>query len=380
MRAFMLFYLAIYGSMNGYLLWRAKGALSLGLKGTTLIGFWIIMMVAAPVAMHLCERAGMEKTARLFAWAGWCWLGFIFLFICASLPLDIFRAAGALLRLVFGPKMAAFVPGSKLAFLTAVSLSLTGNVYGFFEARAIRTERIVIHSSKVPKGIGRFRIVQISDVHFGLILREGLMSSIARVVDQAQPDILVSTGDLVDGASSSLDGLSSRLAALPARDGKFAVTGNHEFYAGIEQSLAFTKKAGFTVLRQEKTAIGGWLTLVGVDDPAGSRFKEGKALPDEKPVLDLAVPSSFIVLLKHQPVVEKGAAGHFDLQLSGHIHGGQIFPFNFVVRLSYPLWCGLTKLPEGGEVYVSRGTGTWGPPVRLFEPPEITIIDLEPAH
>ncbi len=374
----MLFYLAVYGSMNGYLLWRAKAALSLGLKGASVLGLWIILMVTAPIAMHLCEQAGMEKTARLLAWVGWCWLGLVFLFVCASIPLDLVRGAGALSRMAFGPRAAAFAPGSKLAFLVAVSLSLAGNVYGFFEARAIRTEHLVIHSSKAPQSIGRFRIVQISDVHFGLILRQGLMSSISRIVDEAQPDLLVSTGDLVDGEPSRLDGLSSRLAALPARAGKFAVTGNHEFYAGIEKSLEFTRKAGFTVLRQERARVNSWLTLVGVDDPAGTRH--GAPKPDEAPLLAQAGPSSFILLLKHQPVVEKAAAGHFDLQLSGHLHGGQIFPFNFVAKLSYPFWCGLARLPEGGEVYVSRGAGTWGPPARLFEPPEITVIDLEPSN
>lgn len=379
MATFLLFYIAIYGSMNGYLLWRARAALSLGSKGTMLLGGWLLLMILAPLLMRLCERAKLESAAKIMAWIGWCWLGFLFLFICASVAFDLLRGTGTLAGLAFGERVARFAPSVNLAFFLAITLSLLGNVYGFFEARAIRTEHIVIRSAKVPKEVGRFRIVQISDVHFGLILRRGLMSRMASAVKAARPDLLVSTGDLVDGEPSALDGLSDRLAALPARVGKFAVTGNHEFYAGIEKSLEFTRKAGFTVLRQEQAGVGNWLTVVGVDDPAGSHLNNGHGAPDERPILAAADPSKFILLLKHQPVLKEGAAGRFDLQLSGHVHGGQIFPFNFVTRLSYPMRCGLTRLPEGGGLYVSRGTGTWGPPVRLGAPPAITVIDLEPV-
>jgi hypothetical protein len=380
MATFLLFYLAIYGSMNGYLLWRARAALSLGAKGTMLLGGWLLLMILAPVLMRMCERANLVGIARVMAWIGWCWLGFLFLFICASVAFDLLRGTGTLAGLAFGEQVARFAPSVRLSFFVALTISLLGNVYGFFEARAIRTEHIVIRSAKVPREVGRFRIVQISDVHFGLILRRGLMGRMASAVQASLPDLLVSTGDLVDGDVSELDGLSDRLAALPARVGKFAVTGNHEFYAGIQKSLEFTRKAGFTVLRQEQARVGNWLTVVGVDDPAGSHLNNGQGAPDERPILAAADPSNFIILLKHQPVIKEGAAGRFDLQLSGHVHGGQIFPFNFVARLSYPFWRGLATIPEGGEIYVSRGTGTWGPPVRFGAPPEITVIDLESLH
>jgi predicted MPP superfamily phosphohydrolase len=363
--------------MNGYLLWRARAALSLGAKGTMLLGGWLLLMILAPVLMRMCERANLVGIARVMAWIGWCWLGFLFLFICASVAFDLLRGTGTLAGLAFGEQVARFAPSVRLSFFVALTISLLGNVYGFFEAREIRTEHIVIRSAKVPREVGRFRIVQISDVHFGLILRRGLMGRMASAVQASLPDLLVSTGDLVDGDVSELDGLSDRLAALPARVGKFAVTGNHEFYAGIEKSLEFTRKAGFTVLRQEQARVGNWLTVVGVDDPAGSHLNNGQGAPDERPILAAADPSNFIILLKHQPVIKEGAAGRFDLQLSGHVHGGQIFPFNFVARLSYPFWRGLATIPEGGEIYVSRGTGTWGPPVRFGAPPEITVIDLE---
>jgi hypothetical protein len=163
MTAFLVFYLAIYGSMNGYLLWRARAALSLGAKGTMLLGGWLLLMILAPVLMRMCERANLVGIARVMAWIGWCWLGFLFLFICASVAFDLLRGTGTLAGLAFGEQVARFAPSVRLSFFVALTISLLGNVYGFFEARAIRTEHIVIRSAKVPREVGRFRIVQISN-------------------------------------------------------------------------------------------------------------------------------------------------------------------------------------------------------------------------
>jgi predicted MPP superfamily phosphohydrolase len=160
--------------------------------------------------------------------------------------------------------------------------------------------------------------------------------------------------------------------------GKFAVTGNHEFYAGIDQALAFTAAAGFRVLRGEAVPVGDYLTVAGIDDPAGAR-REGAPLPDEVPLLAKAQRNRFLLLLKHQPRIRPGAVGLFDLQLSGHVHKGQIFPFNLLTWLSYRIRCGLTELEGGSRLYTSRGTGTWGPPIRFLAPPEVTVITLTPA-
>jgi hypothetical protein len=164
--------------------------------------------------------------------------------------------------------------------------------------------------------------------------------------------------------------------SIPAPLGKYAVTGNHEFYAGIGPALDFTRRAGFTVLRGELAIVGGILRIAGVDDPAGeamgagSRRLEAETLGGE--------PSSlFTLLLKHRPVLSADAQSRVDLQLSGHTHRGQIFPFRFLVRLSYPFLAGLYAREDGGALYVSRGTGTWGPRMRFLSSPEITVIDIE---
>ena len=145
--------------------------------------------------------------------------------------------------------------------------------------------------------------------------------------------------------------------------------GNHEVYAGLESSLHFLRSAGFTVLRGESVAAGG-IILAGVDDPsAGTDGQQSVAVHAPGNTDD------YVVLLKHQPVADKQIP--FDLQLSGHVHGGQIFPFGLLTRLVYGVGTGLTRLGDGRLLYVSRGTGTWGPPIRLLAEPEITLITLE---
>jgi len=157
--------------------------------------------------------------------------------------------------------------------------------------------------------------------------------------------------------------------------GKYAVTGNHEFHAGIGRSLAFAEEAGFTVLRGEKLEIPGLIIMAGVDDVRANRFG-GHGKTSEKQLLSDLPENQFTILLKHRPLVESGSEGLFDLQLSGHTHGGQIFPFSLLIKLLYPIDKGLLPLRDGVFLYVNRGSGTWGPPMRFLVPPEVTIIDL----
>ncbi|MEK6776566.1 MAG: hypothetical protein AABY87_06780 [bacterium] len=173
----------------------------------------------------------------------------------------------------------------------------------------------------------------------------------------------------------NLDGLSELMAGIRPRYGKFAVMGNHEYYAGIGQTLDFTRKAGFTMLRDEGVSAGCGISIAGVDDPAGRRYGL-KDQVSEKALLQGLPHGPFTLLLKHRPVVDQGSVGLFDLQLSGHVHKGQIFPFNLIAWFYYPLRAGESVLGNGSHLYVSRGSGTWGPPIRFLAPPEITVIEL----
>jgi predicted MPP superfamily phosphohydrolase len=256
-------------------------------------------------------------------------------------------------------------------------LSLAIAIYGYFEALNIRTERVVIKTHKIPEEIGRLRIVHISDVHVGLIVGEKRLMRILAEVKNASPDILVSTGDLVDGQIDNITKLADLFKEIQPAFGKFAVTGNHEFYAGMDQALNFTKKAGFRVLRGEGIATGGIINIAGVDDPDGKRYNLYIDMP-EKELLSSLPADKFTILLKHRPEVDNDAQVFFDLQLSGHTHKGQIFPFSIITELYYrnTTHAGKLRLVNDSYLYVSRGTGTWGPPMRFLSPPEVTVIDL----
>jgi len=191
-------------------------------------------------------------------------------------------------------------------------------------------------------------------------------------VREAKPDMLVSTGDLLDGELDNIMADAERFAAIETPAGKFAVLGNHEYYAGVSRSIEFTEAAGFQILRDDVTQAAG-LTIFGEDDITG---RKPGATPKSAAFLKALAEkqNGFVLLLKHQPHIREKA--NFNLQLSGHTHGGQLFPFGFIVKLYFPRIYGLHTLAENKLLYISRGTGTWGPPVRIFAPPEITVIDL----
>jgi predicted MPP superfamily phosphohydrolase len=206
---------------------------------------------------------------------------------------------------------------------------------------------------------------------------------VRRVVEQVnalRPDLVAVTGDLVDGSVRDLGRAVAQLGRLEARHGVFFVTGNHEYYSGVGSWVAELGRLGIRVLRNERVVIGdagASLDLAGVDDWGARRYGAGADLGR---ALDGRDPDRALVLLAHQPRgVEEAVRAGVELQLSGHTHGGQIFPFSLLVGAVYPYVRGLYAHEEGdrsGHVYVSRGTGYWGPPLRLGSPPEIAKIVL----
>jgi hypothetical protein len=202
------------------------------------------------------------------------------------------------------------------------------------------------------------------------------LTRIVEAVKQAKPDIFVSTGDLVDGELDGLNSLSNLLHEVKAPYGKFGITGNHEYYAGITKAIEFTERSGFRLLRDESVTIPGLINIAGVDDPAGRAYSSQVQGISERALLSKLPREQFTLFLKHRPVVENDVTGLFDLQLSGHVHKGQIFPFRLVTRLFFSWIDGLYHLPGNLLLYVSRGSGTWGPPMRFLAPPEVTVIEL----
>lgn len=375
MSLFLTVFFLLYAGMHWYAFIKARAAFAFGAGIGMTLALFMLVMILMPFIIHYLEKYDFDEIARPTAFAGYSWMGALFLFCSASVAIDCCRLVIRGAALLAGKNTAPMYISDYRSFMIALIISLAAAVYGYFDARDIRTERLVIRTHKISRETGMIRIVQISDVHLGLIVREDRLKLILDAVRKAAPDILVSTGDLVDGQLSRLNGLAAMLNEIKPRYGKFAITGNHEFFAGVEQSVNFTEEAGFTVLRGGDAAVpAGPIVIVGVDDPTAGRF--GLPAVSEQELLRKLPADKFIVLLKHRPIVDRNSLGLFDLQLSGHVHKGQIFPFSILTKIYYPVYAGYAKLPGNAHLYVSRGSGTWGPPIRFLAQPEVTIIDL----
>ena len=375
MSLFLLSFLLIYGSMHAYALFRAKTALAFG-PGTTLALLLLLsLLLCAPIATRLLGRHGYEVSARTVAHVGYLWMGFLFFLTCLNLSADLLRRALAALGRGGIAANAARELAGRSAFLCIAGLAVALSAYSIVEATRIEVVRVRIVTDRLPASVPSLRIAQITDLHLGLIHRVGKAREVAALVAREQPDIFVSTGDLVDGQLDGVEELAEILRGIPAPRGKIAVLGNHEYYAGIDRTIAFTRKSGFTLLRDEAVTIDDAVRVAGVDDPAGAQF--GRTVgTSEAALLGNRPDGRFTLLLKHRPKLDPATGGNFDLQLWGHTHPGQIFPFRLLTRLIYPLLAGDHPVTGGGILHVSRGTGTWGPPMRFLASPEITVVDI----
>ncbi len=368
MTTFLLIFLSIYSAMHAVVFFRTRVLLPAKGYAQWFLVIFMLFMIITPITARILEKNGYDKPAQILAFIGFSWLGFMLLSFLGGLAMNVVDLISwGLNRIVdfHAPLLSGKIPALCLVGLTVV---LCG--YGFFEAKKSKIERLHIETDKLPTGANPFIIVQISDVHLGLTARSRFIKSLVDRINGLHPDILVCTGDLIDGKVDHLPDMSDLLNQIHARYGKYAVTGNHEYYVGLDDSLKFFRKSGFTVLRGESRKIDSFITIVGVD-----YFSEDKTQSDAR-MLSKVNNDTFTLFLKHRPDVEKEALGLFDLQLSGHTHGGQIFPFNLLVSRRFPFIRGYYHLQNGSKLYTSRGTGTWGPQMRILSPPEITVIKL----
>lgn len=330
------------------------------------------LLVLQPIA----ERALPRRSARWIAWPASLWMGLAFVLLVLSLASRVVQAL-----------MGASAGDAGSANLTAVRL-WAGAVFGLglaAAAKGLRTalrspdlERIEVRLAGWPQALDGFRIVQISDLHIGSILDRRFAAAVVERCNALRPDLVAITGDLVDGDVHRIADEVEPLTHLRAAHGVYFVTGNHDYYSGADAWVARVEQLGIRPLRNQRVTIaraGAAFDLAGVEDHHAHLVSAAhrEDLPSALAGRDSRHP---LVLLAHDPLTFRAAARlGVDLQLSGHTHGGQIWPFRYVVRLSTPYVCGLYR-QNGAQLYVSRGTGFWGPAMRLFAPGEITEIVL----
>jgi len=312
------------------------------------------------------------------AWVGLIAMGFFSTLFVTTFLRDVVLLGA---RLVFGA--GAYVALSRPSAIGALALSALFTVIGFFVARRPRLVHVDIPVERLPPSLHGFAIAQISDLHVGPTIRRRFVERLVARVNDLKVDLIAVTGDLVDGSVEQLSSHTAPLAELSARHGAFFVTGNHEYYSGERAWTREIRRLGLTVLKNEHVVLqhdGALLVLAGVDDIGAHHFDPTQHSDPAAALHGAPAGAGARILLAHQPGSAAAAAtAGFDVQISGHTHGGQFWPWNHFVRFFQPFTAGLHRLKDLW-VYVSRGTGYWGPPNRFGVPSEITRIRLVPVR
>jgi predicted MPP superfamily phosphohydrolase len=334
-----------------------------------------------PAALALRRRRGSPAADRV-ANAGLFFLGLFSSLLVATFLRDIVLILAALVALA-APGWFRFEDLERVTAQVVPIAALFASTVGLWNARRIaRVVHVDVPIAGLPPALHGFSIVQLSDVHVGPTIRRDYVEGIVAAVNGLQADVVAITGDLVDGSVPELREHVAPLAQLAARHGLFFVTGNHEYYSGALAWMAELERMGLKVLHNQHVVIeqgGAKLVIAGVPDFGAGHYLREHASDPQAALAGAPADAIARVLLAHQPRSAPAAArAGFDLQLSGHTHGGQFLPWNFFVRLQQPFTAGLHRLDELW-VYVSRGTGYWGPPKRFGAPSEITKLRLIPA-
>ena len=373
---FLTAFLILYGSLHLYFYSKLKRAIDISPISNLFIIIALCFLLLSPIFIHMLTNTEHFLLTNILAHIGFMWMGALFLFFSIYLLVDVYWVIINISDRIFSPNLLRYIPGAKITFFVTLLIIIGILIYGRFEAEHISVERIELRTAKLPPRVSSLRIVQISDIHFSTLNGVKFAQKIGKIIKGLHPDILVSTGDLIDRGLVDKEGVVSLFRDIKTTYGKYAIAGNHEFISGIKKAVEFTEKAGFSMLRNKGVTVGDFLNIAGVDDPAGKRFGTAASISEDK-VLASFSRDTLNIFLKHQPKIESNSLGKFDLQISGHTHHGQIFPFTLITSLFYSYQKGLHKVSNDSYLYVSRGTGTWGPPIRFLTFPEITVIDFQ---
>ena len=368
----------IFLALPGYVGWRLLSAASLG-SGATIAGttLWIACCALIPLSL----RARGVRNRRLadgLSWVGMTAMGFFSSVLVLTVLRDLVLLGARLF--ISGEQVHAWIlPSAQWTFALSLFITLAGL------AIARRTPSIVdvdIPVTDLPRALHGFSIAQISDVHVGPTIKRGFVEGVVRRVNGLNADLIAVTGDLVDGPVQQLSAHTAPLAGLTARHGAYFVTGNHEYYSGERAWSDEIRRLGLRVLKNEHVVLrhdGAFLVLAGVTDYSAHHFDPAQRSDPAAALRGAPTGAGAKILLAHQPSSATAAAkAGFDVQISGHTHGGQFWPWNLFIHLFQPFTSGLHRM-KNLWVYVSRGTGYWGPPNRFGVPSEITRIRLMTA-
>ncbi len=374
---FLVIVLSIYGLLNGYLIWRGSQALS-GLRYGRLLFMLVFLssMLAYPVGRILNNRWPSRFNEFLIS-AGSYHLALMLYLFLFLLVRDIMRG----LVKISGVSLAGaswLQVRNPASFMFIAALTLTVIFLGHLNAINPRLETIEIKiDKKVPAG-SELRAVLISDIHLGTINRSNRLEKLVERINRLKPDIVFLAGDIVDEGVSleEEEKMVGLLRQIRSPLGLYACPGNHEYYSGLEKNISYLEKAGVKVLMDRAEKVDGWLYVIGRMDRTAERAGHRRLSLEEiieREGVDRSWP---LVVLDHQPLnLSEAARAEVDLQLSGHTHAGQLFPLNLINKLIYEQYWGYLKKGKT-HIYVSSGSGTWGPAVRTGSRSEIVLLKI----
>ncbi len=368
---FFVFVISAIGAWTGMHYYVFRSLAAIGMNRNLLTAALWFLALTFPITRLLTFR-WRHPFLGVIHWIGAVWIGSVFL-----LSFWLFVAWVARNILSIAGVNAAVDPAPWIATTTAVVLAMI--LWGLYRARSGPQHAYFEVDRYARYGKGRqLRVVQISDVHLGLTLGIGFLDSLVERINCIEPDVVFITGDFIDPEFPDDGAAAESLRKLRPREGTYAISGNHEFYAGIGRFMAMMGKAGIPVLDNEVKILSSGLQVAGIHDQTANRFSAQGITCDLAKALvgvDRDAPS---ILLAHQPKdLEPATAKRIDLILSGHTHAGQIFPFNAMVRMVYRYLGGVYRLGPDTELIVCTGTGFWGPPLRLGTESQIVVVDFK---
>ncbi|WP_420475732.1 metallophosphoesterase [Noviherbaspirillum sp. ST9] len=373
LRSSTLILLGILALLHAYIGWRILPALPLSAAGRWAGVAWLGVSVFLVPAGFFAHAIRTPHVADRVTWAGMLAMGMFSSLLVFTFLRDLVLGVG----LLTGFAGDAFTTWSAAA---VPALAVLATLVGLINARRVAgVVDVDVPIEGLPQALHGFTIAQISDIHVGPTIKRGYLDAIVDAVNALEADLVAITGDLVDGSVRRLAPHTAPLARLRARHGAYFVTGNHDYYSGAHEWIPEVRRLGLTVLLNEHVVLehrGASLLVAGVTDYSAHHFDASHRSDPHAAIAGAPEDVGAKILLAHQPrTATRAADAGFDLQLSGHTHGGQFFPWNFFVPMQQPWVAGLQRLRRMW-VYISRGTGYWGPPKRFGAPSEITRVRL----
>jgi hypothetical protein len=377
---FMIFFsifLLLYGLINSYVFLRGWQAMPVDSPFRLPYAIIFSILSLSFLAGRLLERSAPGVVSTIFVWMGSFWFAAFAYFTLAALLIDIMRLVNYGVP-IFPDFITANLARTKLVVMLGVVLAVgIALTLGYFNARSPQLKTLRINIPKKVDSLKTLTVAVASDIHLGTIIGRERLEKIVGTINDLHPDLILLPGDIVDEDLAPVirQNLGETLRTLKAKYGVFAVTGNHEYIGGVEEACKYLVEHNIRLLRDEAVTIGDGIMLVGREDRSINQFA-GKRRKPLSELVNGAADKSVVILMDHQPfglneAVEQG----IDLQLSGHTHHGQLWPFQLITNALYEVSWGYRR-KEQTQFYVSSGAGTWGPPVRLGNTPEIIHLQI----